>query len=93
MRRVTDEEHLGRHGGVAAADGPDATALHGHDGIADRSLREVDPTEMATVLFNLIGWGYVHLRSGHGWSPKRAEASVLDPVLNGLRAASPVAAP
>lgn len=64
-----------------------------HDGIADRSLRELDPTETATVLFNVIGWGYVHLRSGHGWAPERAEASVLDPVLNGLRAASPVAAP
>lgn len=57
------------------------------DGVADESLRDLDPAETATVLFNLIGWGYVHLRSGHGWSPERAENCVLDPVLNGLRAA------
>ncbi|HEX6116998.1 MAG TPA: TetR/AcrR family transcriptional regulator [Solirubrobacterales bacterium] len=54
------------------------------DGIADRSLRDVDPPETATVLFNLVGWTYVHMRTGHGWAPERAQAAVLDPVLNGL---------
>ena len=54
------------------------------DGIADGSLREVDPTEMATVLFNLVGWTYIHLRTGHGWKPERARGAVLEPVLNGL---------
>ena len=54
------------------------------DGIADGSLREVDPTEMATVLFNLVGWTYIHLRTGHGWKPERAERAVLDPVMHGL---------
>ncbi len=39
------------------------------DGIADGSLREVEPLEAATVLFNLVGWTYVHMRTGHGWSP------------------------
>jgi AcrR family transcriptional regulator len=56
------------------------------DGIADGSLREVEPLETATVLFNIVGWSYVHLRTGHGWPPERAHAAVLDPVLNGLLA-------
>ena len=54
------------------------------DGAADGSLREVDPVETATVLFNLVGWTYVHLRTGHGWRPDRARDAVLDPVLHGL---------
>jgi AcrR family transcriptional regulator len=54
------------------------------DGIADGSLRAVDPLETATVLFNLVGWTYIHMRAGHGWSPDRTRAAVLDPVLHGL---------
>jgi AcrR family transcriptional regulator len=54
------------------------------DGIADGSLREVDPVEMATVLFNLVGWTYIHLRTGHGWNPERAARATLDPVLQGM---------
>jgi hypothetical protein len=54
------------------------------DGIADGTLREVDPEETATVLFNLVGWTYVHLRTGHGWKPDRARRAILDPVLHGL---------
>lgn len=54
------------------------------DGAADGTLREVDPIEMATVLFNLVGWTYVHLRTGHGWSAGRARAAVLDTTLHGL---------
>ena len=54
------------------------------DGAADGSLREVDPVEMATVLFNMVGWTYIHLRTGHGWKPDRALRSTLDPILNGL---------
>ncbi len=56
------------------------------DGLADGSLREVEPLEAATVLFNLVGWTYVHMRTGHGWSPEHARAAVLDPVLKGLLA-------
>jgi AcrR family transcriptional regulator len=55
-----------------------------HDGIADGSVRADDPAEMATVLFNLVGWTYIHLRTGHGWKPKRALRATLDPVLHGL---------
>ncbi len=59
------------------------------DGAADGSLRVNDPREMATVLFNLVGWTYVHLRTGHGWPPERALRATLEPTLHGLLAASP----
>lgn len=54
------------------------------DGAADGSLRVEDALESATVLFNLVGWSYVHLRTGHGFTPDRARRAVLDPVLHGL---------
>lgn len=54
------------------------------DGAADGSLREVDVLETATVLFNMVGWTYMHLRTGHGWTPERARAGTLDPLLDGL---------
>lgn len=59
------------------------------DGAADGSLRAVEPVETATVLFNLVGWTYVHLRTGHGWRPERARRAVLDPVFHGLCAPQP----
>jgi AcrR family transcriptional regulator len=58
------------------------------DGSADGSVRAADPAEMATVLFNLVGWTYIHLRTGHGWNPERALRATLDPVLHGLLAAT-----
>lgn len=54
------------------------------DGAADGTLRATDPEETATILFNLVGWTYVHLRSGHGWNPERAQAGTLDLALKGL---------
>lgn len=54
------------------------------DGGADGSLRAVDVEETATALFNLVGWTYIHLRTGHGWKPSRARNATLDPVLHGL---------
>jgi len=55
------------------------------DGAADGSLRAVeDPAETATVLFNLIGWTYRHLRTGHGWTPERAARGVLSIALEGV---------
>lgn len=56
------------------------------DGAVDGTLRGVDAVEMATVLFNMVGWTYVHLRSGHHWPPDRAKAATLQPVLAGLTA-------
>lgn len=55
------------------------------EGIADGSVREVDPLEHATVLFNVVGWTYIHLRAGHGWKPERARRVTLDSALNGIR--------
>jgi AcrR family transcriptional regulator len=55
------------------------------DGAADGSLRaSEDPAETATVLFNLIGWTYRHLRTGHGWTPERAARGVLSIALEGV---------
>lgn len=56
------------------------------EGIADGSVRDVDPLESATVLFNVVGWTYLHLRTGHGWRPERARRATLDITLNGIRA-------
>jgi AcrR family transcriptional regulator len=56
------------------------------DGAADGSLRQVDPAETATLLFNMVGWTYVHLRTAHGWNPERVVSAVLDPILHGLLA-------
>ena len=57
------------------------------EGATDGSLRDVDALETATVLFNLVGWTYIHLRTGHGWPPARAQRAVLDPLFEGLLAA------
>jgi len=55
------------------------------DGAADGSLGAVgDPTEVATVLFNVAGWGYVQLRHAQRWPAERARNGVLDLVLSGL---------
>lgn len=54
------------------------------DGAADGSLQVDDALETATVLFNLVGWTYVHLRTGHGFAADRARRAVLTPVLHGL---------
>ena len=54
------------------------------DGAADGSLAELDAQETATVLFNVVGHTYTHLRLGHGWSAKRARSGVLALVMDGL---------
>lgn len=54
------------------------------DGKSDGSLRDVDAQEMATVLFNLVGQTYLHLRSGHRWSPHRARRTTLNLAFNGV---------
>lgn len=54
------------------------------DGAADGTLRATDAHEYATVVFNLVGWTYMHLRAHHGWPADRAEHRTLDIVLNGL---------
>lgn len=54
------------------------------DGAADGSLRHLPPTLTATGLFNLVGWGYIHLRAAHEWKPSLARGTVVDLVLHGL---------
>lgn len=55
------------------------------DGVADGTLHSTDPAEDATVLFNLVGRTYRHLRTGHGWKPDRARTAVLRLALDGVR--------
>jgi AcrR family transcriptional regulator len=56
------------------------------DGVADGSLRVVDPGRTATVLFNVVAGTYRHLRVGHRWSAHRAATAVVDVALNGVTA-------
>jgi len=56
------------------------------DGAADGSLRLTDPAQTATVLFNLVGWTYVHLRTGHRWAPELACEATLEIALHGIAA-------
>ena len=56
------------------------------DGAADGSLRATDAAETATVLVNLVGLSYRHLRDGHRWSAERARDGVLAIALEGVAA-------
>jgi AcrR family transcriptional regulator len=57
------------------------------DGLADGTLVVGESVqETATVLFNLIGWTYRHLRSGHRWSPEHAQRAVIEIALRGVSA-------
>ena len=83
------------HGEVFHKPGPDALTVDVFaepyerlllDGAADGTLREVPATVTASVLFNTLGWGYVHLRASHHWDARRAREAVIDLVLGGLLA-------
>jgi AcrR family transcriptional regulator len=55
------------------------------DGAADGTLRaDLDATETATVLFNVIGHTYTHLRADHRWDVERARIGVVGLVLGGV---------
>ena len=48
------------------------------DGELDGSLAHVDdPDETATVMFNLVGWGYIHLRHAQQWPSSRAQPAAV----------------
>jgi len=103
------DEHLDLLAGMFLADGeafhrpgPDALTVDVfaepferllRDGAADGTLRAVPPTLTATVLFNTVGWGYIHLRVGHQWKPEQARSAVLDLVLRGLLDPAPGSQP
>jgi len=56
------------------------------DGLADGTVSLSQPDkvdEAAVVLFNIV-WTYVHLRSRHGWSPRRTRNALLPTLLLGL---------
>lgn len=54
------------------------------DGIADGTLREADPVETATLLFNLVGWTYIHMRTGHRWTVEHARERTIAIALCGV---------
>ncbi len=54
------------------------------DGIADGTLKAGDADELATVAFNVVGWSYLHLRSGHRWDADRARDRVVGLALDGF---------
>ena len=56
------------------------------DGAADGSLRDLPPTVTATVLFNLVGWGYIHLRAAHDWNAATAADAIIGIILRGTLA-------
>ena len=83
------------HGEVFHKPGPDALTVDVFaepyerlllDGAIDGTLREVPATVTASVLFNTLGWGYVHLRASHRWDADRARDAVIDLVMLGLLA-------
>jgi AcrR family transcriptional regulator len=47
------------------------------DGAAEGTLDSQHPAEDAEVLFNLLGWTYIHLRRSHGWPPAQARHATL----------------
>ena len=56
------------------------------DGAADGSLRaQPDPAHTAAVLFNTVGWAYVHLRHAQQWPAAATTDDVLRLVMDGLR--------
>ncbi len=81
------------HGEVFHRPGPDALTVDVFaepferlliDGAADGTLRHVPETVTATVLFNMVGWGYIHLRASHHWDTEPARRSVIGLALHGL---------
>ena len=81
------------HGEVFHQPGPEALVVDVfaepferllRDGAADGTLRDLPPAITATALFNLVGWGYIHLRAAHEWNPDTTAQTLLDLVLNGL---------
>jgi AcrR family transcriptional regulator len=54
------------------------------DGAADGTLRDLSPAITASALFNLVAWGYIHLRAAHEWNRDTAAQTILDLVLHGV---------
>lgn len=63
------------------------------DGVADGTLQVADPGETAELLFNAVGWTYVHLRMAHGWAEDRVRQGLVDLLLDGVSGGAGRAAP
>lgn len=63
------------------------------DGNQDGTLRVDDTAETAVLLLNIVPRTYLHMRSGHSWSPEQAVESLLRLLLPGLGRAADVATP
>jgi AcrR family transcriptional regulator len=83
------------HNAIFHEDGPRGLSRPGfteplrrllEDGAADGSLVARDAEETATLMINLVGWTYRHLRRGHLWSAEHACDSVLRIALDGVAA-------
>ncbi len=97
---VAADEHLHLLAGMFLArgevfhqTGPDALVVDAfaepferllRDGAIDGSLRAMPPTVTATVLFNMVGWGYIHLRAAHDWDAAHARRATISLVMHGL---------
>lgn len=58
------------------------------DGALDGTIEVDDPVESATLLFNVVGWTYRHLRLGHRWNAERATRAIADLAVRGVARAS-----
>lgn len=56
------------------------------DGVNDGSLRTSDPAATAELVFNLVGWTYVHLRRTHGTSAEHVRSQLKVLLIDGLGA-------
>jgi AcrR family transcriptional regulator len=54
------------------------------DGMNEGSVRDLDALTSATLLFNMVGWSYIHLRSGHRWAPEQAAEATVDLAMHGV---------
>jgi AcrR family transcriptional regulator len=83
---LTQGESLDRHGSQTLKTDVFTEPLERllRDGAADGTLRDVRSTITATMLFNTVGWGYIRLRTAHGWDPETARESAIDLVFHGL---------
>ncbi len=54
------------------------------DGNRDGSLHAPDVDQLATLLFNTIGWTYRHMRTGHRWPPELARERLVALLLHGV---------
>jgi len=83
-----DRRSRGRAGREVRSDFVEPFARLLRDGAIDGTLESADPDETAQVLFNLVGWTYVHLRAAHGWPRGRARGRLLALAMAGLRPAA-----